>query len=343
MTHRDSTYGEFDAATLAEALARPGIDPRQWCSFATVDAQDPDSGDVPVQFPPEYGPLVNCTLHPSGLRVRCRVAMQCGGNGEGEWHPFIEGDEVLVLVPEGDEAAGCTIVGRLSNEIDQWPAVVAGQDATKNNFGFRRVRTPYIFETSDSWMVRSAATGANVVVQADGAVLLTNADKAFLSLNPDFLGLQNGDGNLLIQVDLHNQNIVLDAAGAKLTLDKNLTVLAGNGTIALSAMGVQPLENATSAQAVVNLTAQVLTLMWAGVVMGLQIVPDTSTGVALAGALTGLTNPAAIKGYLLAALGVAGTSGIEDYAMAIQGALAQKPGDPSGMHPSVGAPGILLG
>src|ERR1019366_2087115 len=141
----EGTMSHYDAGLAREAVAGP-IDTRQWVSYGTVSPETPDAKST--TFTKEYGPLVNVKLHPTGIPVVCRVAHEVAGNGEGEWFPFIEGDEVIVLIPEGDETAGCVIMGRLNQEIDFWPTIVAGQDPRLNNFAFRRMRTPYIFETA---------------------------------------------------------------------------------------------------------------------------------------------------------------------------------------------------
>lgn len=135
----------IDSATAAAAYARPGQDTRSWVSFGLVHHQDPKQI---VTFDEEYGcPLVCVTLQPSGSNVHCRVSSMVAGNGEGEWHPFVEGDEVLVVLPEGHESAGPVIIGRLNNSLDKFPMdSVAGQDPTTNVFAFRRRRTPFIEE-----------------------------------------------------------------------------------------------------------------------------------------------------------------------------------------------------
>lgn len=100
----------FDHATMGQAFAAPGMDPRQWVSMASVD---PDSENArSVSFtdadgnPSPYGPLVSVTLQPSGISIRCRVAGAVAGNGEAEWYPFVAGDEVCVVIAEGDERDG---------------------------------------------------------------------------------------------------------------------------------------------------------------------------------------------------------------------------------------------
>jgi hypothetical protein len=225
-------YGEpFDIGQHSA----PGTDTRQWGSYGTVMAENGDQKSV--EFTPEYGPLVMVTLHPSNIDVRCRVASQVAGNGEGEWFPFLEGDEVWVEIPQGDENSGCLITARLNNEIDAWPRQVAGMDTTTNTFGFRRLRTPYVVETASSYLVRSASTGAFFGINQEGALTFSNSDNAFLTLNADFLGLQNGDGDVLIQIDVNAGQALMEAKGTKFIVDGSSSTFNTSGTLDLATSG----------------------------------------------------------------------------------------------------------
>src|SRR5512147_2917657 len=93
-------------------------------SFGTVEDVDP------IEFDPDRGPLVNVALQPSRLPARCRVAMSSAGAGEGDYHPLVPGDEVIVAIPGRSARGECAILGRLPNAIDSFPSSVAGQDST---------------------------------------------------------------------------------------------------------------------------------------------------------------------------------------------------------------------
>ena len=157
--------------------------------------------------------------------------------------PFISGDEVVVAITQGDERAGNLIIGRCNQAKDTWPTVVAGQDATKNSFAFTRTRSPYVFETASSWMVRSAGTGAYIAMGVDGSITITDADKAFLSFNPDFIGFQDKTGALLLQLDLQDGNVAVQASTAKLTVDPTASTWLSLGSIALAALLPTPPES----------------------------------------------------------------------------------------------------
>lgn len=340
--------GGIDLAALRDALAGPGMDTRQWVSFGVVEAMSADTPEQAVEFTPEFGPLVCVVLQPSGYLARCRVSGMVAGNMEAEYHPFITGDEVIVVIPEGDERAGCTIIGRLNNEIDQWPGGIAGQNAADNTFAFRRIRTPYILEFASSYLMRSAGTGAFLSMTQDGQVTLANADNAFLSLTPDFIGIQSGDASLLLQLDLHQHGIVLQVApplvpttppvigSTTFTIAENSSLLS-TGTFTFNCSGQVGTEHAASAEAVANMLFNVLSVMWAPWVAVINGAPPLAP-------LAQLVTPAAILAAMNGGIAAAGAGSIAPFAAAIAAALAAKPpGDITGTLPSVGSPGILIG
>lgn len=193
------SFGAWDRATLGGAMGSfPGNDPRQWVSFGLVEA-DGGADDRNVEFDDEYGPLVRVRLQPSDIPVRCRVASWCAGPGEGAWYPFTENDEVVVIVPEGDESGGCTIIGRLNQKFDRFPRTVAGNDVTQNNTGFWKMRAPFMMESNTALLFRLSSTGSFLALQPDGNVVLADGSNAFFHIGADFIGLQNGDGDLVLQ------------------------------------------------------------------------------------------------------------------------------------------------
>ena len=149
--HRDDVYGTFNNVEIVEDnIATPGIDPRQWVSVGHVDSDDFYS------FDPDLGPLISVTLQPSGEPAQCRVAMQVSGDGEGDYHPFVEGDAVAVALL-GGSIRDCIIFARLSSKRAPFPSSsIAGQDPTKNVIGFTRRRTPYVQENAGPLMLREA-------------------------------------------------------------------------------------------------------------------------------------------------------------------------------------------
>lgn len=298
---------------LQDLVGGPGIDPRQWCSYGTVDDETADTKSVEFT---SLGPIVRVTLQPSGSQVRCRVAGWCAGVGEAEYFPFVGGDEVLVAVPEGDERAYPAITHRLNQEIDTFPTVVGGADTTKNSVAFRRVRTPFIFETASSYLLTSAATGAFFVLDVGGNLTLSDGTKGFVHVGADFIGMQSGDANLILQLDLQHQYIVLEYQGETKLLIQPDPSLTTSGVFSLSASGMATSEHAISVEAVVNILAQ----------LGLLVaVPWTELNVAAA------VTAAAAAPITPATLG------------AITAALGTKTLNSTGLLPGVGCPGFLIG
>ncbi len=61
---------------------------------------------------------------------------------------------MILAIPEGNERAGCVILGRLCNGIDKFPMKsIAGQDPTTNTFAFSRRRTPKVEEVNGPWLI----------------------------------------------------------------------------------------------------------------------------------------------------------------------------------------------
>ena len=250
----------LNLAALAEAMVRPGNDPRQWVSFGLVD-------EVPVDFDPDHGPLVSVILKPSEIEVQCRVSMAVGGNGEGEYYPFVEGDEVLVAVPGGNERGGCVIIGRLSNQRTPFPQEsVAGQDPSTNAFGFRRTKAPFITEADGPVMTRQAKSGAFLSLDEAGNVTLANGEKSVLQLSADALTIQSGDGKSILQLDITGGRATLQSGDAVLTLAGSNAVPSTSSIVVPSVLqfstaGAPPVEHVITTEAVVNLVSGIFNLL----------------------------------------------------------------------------------
>lgn len=341
----------FDVHAVRDLLKGPEAG-RQWVSYGIVDQETDDKKST--TFDPDMGPLIDVKLQPSGAHARCRVASWCAGNGEAEHFPFVQGDEVCVLVMEGDESAGCVIVGRLNNQIDAFPTTVAGNDVTKNNFAFRRHKTPYVIETSAAWGVRNAVTGALLMMQQDGTFTLKDGHNNFLHLGPDFVGLQGTDDPdstspavtpgasvYTLQFNYRDKNVRVGVEGKTLLLLSGAvgvpTVLASNVPVQVAASGALPTEHVATVEGVVNIVHNVINAM------GLAMVAVGLPPVSVVGAF--LVDPA-VSAFInvgLAAAGVPATGSIALFKGAIAGALAAKLPNPDGLKPSVGSPGFFAG
>lgn len=314
----------IDLQTLRSLTA----DQRQWISYGTICKKSED-GQESVEFDTEYGQVfVHVSLQPSGVEVRARVASHVAGNGEGSYFPFIEGDEVIVVVPEGNERSGCCVIGRLNNSVDKFPTLISGNEVKDNKIAFVRTRTPYVVETAASYVIRHATTGAAIGIDSTGGLIINGGDKAFLAIKPDLIGLQNGDGDCLIQIGVAEKYIAIEAQGTKLRLmPDGISTLLTPGIFGIGTAGSSPVGHACTIEQVVSLLNTLF----------LQIgisQPGTLVGAALAGSITGILSSAIATSAV--------TPMLPPLTGALQGAMSIPP-DPLGIKPGCGIAGFLIG
>jgi phage baseplate assembly protein gpV len=101
---------------MGRALARPGMDPRSWCSLAIVQSVVVDEAE---------GVFCDVLLMPSKRRETARLGAAYAGSGWGLYAPPMVDDEVLVSAPSGDPALGLVITSRLWSPADVPPADAA--------------------------------------------------------------------------------------------------------------------------------------------------------------------------------------------------------------------------
>jgi hypothetical protein len=230
---------------------------KQWVSVALVI----DTPEQPaVEFDREDGQVyVNVVLQPSLSPVRARIGSSVAGAGEGEYFPFLGGDEVLVVLPEGREDGGAIITHRLNNALDPFPMdSVAGQDPTTNSFAFRRRRTPYLEEFAGPVVMRNALTGAVFSLDAKGGVTIKDGENSALQISADALTLQGPSSpdrspTMLFQMNFTEERGLLQVGDAQLLLnssksgaDSYLTLPAG---LAVSFGSNQPAEHVLTTEA----------------------------------------------------------------------------------------------
>lgn len=318
----------FDQASARDAFSGPGVDTRQWFTHGLVEPDTEDAHSVTFMDgdgnPHPNGIIVMVKLVMSGIVVPCRVLAHAAGEGEGEYSPFGPGDEVIVAVADGDERSGCYIVGRCSNGPDVFPMTVAGQDVTQNNVSFRRISTPYIFETSASYMVRSATTKASWSIDPTGNVIFADGEGNMLSLSQSTILLQESTGTALIQIDPEKLTVALQSNQTALLLDdKNgassfitpgtfMFVTSGGGYASGHAVTVE------------QLTAYIFAVI-------------TSIGSLFTIPLT----PPAVLTLMEAIIPLASTSTIAPFTALITTALAV-PADPAGLIPGIARAGLLF-
>lgn len=350
-------YG-LDSATAGQALSGPGMDTRSWCSMGTV--VDEHLFEWDADFGCEF---VTVSLQPSKKTVRCRVLKFVAGQGEGESYPWMPGDEVLVAIPEGNERAGCVILGRLNNGTDKAPTNVAGQDPSKNSFGYRSMKAPFITECAGPWVVRSSVAGSFIGLDDKGQVTIRDGQGAGLQLAPDHFSYSGPGANgpmtapdCLLQLDVTNRRFTLQAGDAVFTICGSQASPQANAINVPSGLIIQTggnaaQEHAVSTEAVFNIVVQTLNAL-SVVLAAAGAVPVVGGAVPVGAFLAAFLNQAASSSTFLpiAALASAGTSLVPTLGAAIQAGFlamsAQKPPatpGPGQLSPGLGSPATFIG
>lgn len=337
MRARLTPMRSFDQSSMGAAFARPGMDPRQWCSVGLV-------GDKGVRIDPDLGPLVEVTLQPSGILVHARVGMGVAGNGEGEYYPFVPGDEVAVLIPEGDENAFPIVVARMANGLDRYPSTVAGASTAENKISFRRMRAPHIEEVDAGYLIRSARTGAQVGIDPAGQVVVGGGGGAQMFLSDDASGFVNEKAAIQISA---SGEVFLRADSTSVKLAADTSSVSTGGTINIGSAGQPGTGHAITLEQVVailaNFTAASVVAGFAGpaFVAAYGLNPQAAILALLTATIQGAAAPTPIgpaPGGDLTAIGI---QPIINAALATQGPDPQAVGAPV-FKPGVGRPGIVL-
>lgn len=117
MSHRSRVLSSIDMMRLSTAVARPGIDPRTWCSLAIL-MSDP----YIETYEGEQDIFVDIMLMPSQEQETARVGAVYAGNGFGFYFPLKKNDEVLVCAPNGDPDEGIVVTQRMWSPSDPPPS-----------------------------------------------------------------------------------------------------------------------------------------------------------------------------------------------------------------------------
>lgn len=107
-TKPSSVRREPDMGKIGRAFAGPGMDTRHWVSYGTVASVHGEDGTADYDDPNAIlvtpaGVDVDVILEPSGAPVPCRYGIQAGVVQI--LTPIRAGDQVMVLIPDGDLAA----------------------------------------------------------------------------------------------------------------------------------------------------------------------------------------------------------------------------------------------
>lgn len=335
----------FDPSLFKELASGPGVDTRQWVSYGIVAQESGDAHSVRFQnddgTTPDEQVLVDVTLQPSGIDVVCRVAMGASGAGEGEHVPLGPGDEVIVLIPEGNERAGCVVVGRLPNKYDVLPTTVAGVDVTQNNVAFRRTKVPYILASASGILIAQETAMSQLALNAAGEVLLTDGEGNALGMNASVCSWELGDGSAGIQMvptasgsAQTPAGLMLFAGGTTLVVGDQETDFQTAGTLAFATSGMGATGHAVTVEQVAVML-QGLLQAFAAV---LAPVASPLTGTSLAALFS---TPALAAPIVAAAVPIAVALPVAPLNASLLAALST-PGDPTGSIPGVGKPGLMF-
>lgn len=333
---RRSTRHVIDPAILQDIL---GGDPRTWVSYGTVEMdQDTDEGRS-VTFDEALGPIVEVRLHPLNQVVSCRVASTLAGQYEGTWEPFVGGDEVLVVMPEGSVIGPPCIIGRLNNAIDKFPPKVSGKDTDKNNLSFRRMRAPHITETASLYIIRSSVTGAMFGIDEAGNLTIRDGESTGLQFGPSGFAVQDADGNGQIVLNTEEGYASIWWGGTLVKCDGVNVNVTASGNVAIGSSGNIPILHALSTEQALNLVLgylQTLTVALAA----LGAAPLTGAGLAAV-----IDPTVAGLAHILSGITMA-NSNAHPSLVAVIGASTlafQAPTPVSPLSPGIGCPGIVIG
>lgn len=267
---------DFDGSDFGQAVARPGMDTRTFTSIGIVE--NAIGGTSPVDFSAGY-PLVNVRMHPSDNAVRCRVSGSSAGVGEGHWNAVQAGDEVIVVIPSGDEREGGIIVGHLNNGVDTFPSVVAGLDVTQNNINVQRTVPNTILEFENGWMILNDTTQAQLSMDATGNWAMQSGEGDYLRIDSGGIHCVSENNGFSVQVGGGKQSIMVDPSTGVIFVNN------GAGLVMIGAAGAQPADHVLTIEGFLNMMQA-----W-GLVLA-AAVPIFGVGALIAATLTPLTMPA---------------------------------------------------
>lgn len=122
---RSSVRTLLDFGRIAEAVSRPGIDPRTWVCLGRID-DDPDA----IVWDEELGWFVDVTITEgtlAGETVLCRVGSDGQGAAVGRYSPPRPDALVIVAVPSGDPNNEGLVLRQL-HDLDHGPPSAVNGD-----------------------------------------------------------------------------------------------------------------------------------------------------------------------------------------------------------------------
>jgi len=190
----------IDVGKLAEALRRPGNDPRINITMAKIE-------DVAVD--PDFGIFADITILPDGEKETCLIGSEYAGNDFGLFMgaPKV-GDVILVAMPHGEPGFGAVMIRRLFSTKLKPPSEFAAEggdpmDATNN---------PTLVIEPGTTLRIIGRPGSKVEIAGDSEIVVDSPDVK-LGTHDDAPGVaRNGDA-----VDVGKLSFVPGSGGASLT------------------------------------------------------------------------------------------------------------------------------
>lgn len=165
----------LDVRRVSEALKSAGIDPRHWCSYATVgtvgDDGKFDPTDESAVFIDKAGVEVDVLLEPLNIACTCLYTGIQGGDKVSIMSPIKPGDRVLVNLPDGTLTGPPVVKVILHSAHNQMPA---GPD-TGELPAFQNDRL-LIWAAADVPVDMQQAGGSRVELRTNGDIVGTPAD-----------------------------------------------------------------------------------------------------------------------------------------------------------------------
>lgn len=173
------TAKPLDPARVAKAFQRPGIDPRHWVSYGTVCTVSSKGranfNDGSAVFVSPGGCTVDVLLMPANQHVPCRYTGVQGGRAGTIYTPIKPGDEVLVVIPDGDLRLPPVIACILSGEHSPLPLDHDRTPIFKNDRVLMHGQTVPV-------EIRTAGN-SKVAVNLDGTVVINDGTKGAARLD----------------------------------------------------------------------------------------------------------------------------------------------------------------
>jgi hypothetical protein len=331
----------FDPALIQDIMTGiPGSDGRIWVSYGTVELDENLEGeeDRALTFDEDAGPLVEVRLQPSDKVVTCRVATPVSGVLQSQWVPLVGGDEVVVVLPMGQEQSPPVVIARLNNALDKFPEKVAGKDARQNNIAFTRTQTPTIIEAGSLYMIRSAQTGALIGIDEEGNVTVRDGNSTGFQFGPSGFAVQDADGTGQITLNTEESYASIWWQSTVLKLDGTDINLAASGNVAIGSAGNTPVLHGMASEQAVNLLVSYTQVLAAALNL---IGPTPLTGSGLA---TVVDPAGAGMALITAAIALAGSNGAPTLtaALAALTAALQGPAPTTPLTPGVGCAGFII-